>query len=188
MGAARKYSCNPGERYGKLTVIAEVLPGKKGRRVILRCDCGALTKPLEPFRVGSGRTSSCGKGTCRGVRGSGSARWTGHGDIPGHYWANVRNSASRRGYKVSITIEEAWELFQKQDGRCALSGVPIKLGRWSEITASLDRIDSQTGYTLDNIQWVHSTVNRLKMDLPEEELLGWCQRIVAHLVGHKDDG
>ena len=43
---------------------------------------------------------------------------------------------------------------------------------------SLDRIDSKKGYVKGNVQWVHKTVNRLKMDLSEEELMYWCNLIV----------
>ena len=48
-------------------------------------------------------------------------------------------------------------------------------------TASLDRIDSKKGYTIDNIQWVHKDVNKMKMDLQEEDFF----RIVKEIYEYK---
>ena len=58
-------------------------------------------------------------------------------------------------------------------------------------TASLDRKDSSLGYTLDNIQWVHRTVNKIKLDLQQDEFVEWCKRVAAHAnqaeeVGEQD--
>jgi hypothetical protein len=45
---------------------------------------------------------------------------------------------------------------------------------------SFDRIDSGQDYTLGNVQWVHKVVNRMKMDLGEDEFLKWCGLVVNH--------
>jgi hypothetical protein len=70
-----------------------------------------------------------------------------------------------------------------QEGKCAISGVPLTLKahkRDHTGTASVDRIDSKLGYTKDNIQWVHKTVNQMKMDLEESEFFDWCNKISAN--------
>lgn len=155
--------------------------------MICRCDCGIETRPLEPFRIGSGHTSSCGKGACRGVKGSSNVRWTGHGEITGHYWAEVQHSAKKRSIGFHITIEQAWELFQQQEGRCALTGIPLEFHGQRErgkltrkTTASLDRIDSKGDYTLDNVQWTHKDVNGMKRHLPEDRFIELCRAVVQH--------
>lgn len=65
-------------------------------------------------------------------------------------------SAISRGYSWELTPEVINEMYDEQDGLCALSGLSIG---WSKIgwdhTASIDRIDNNIGYTLDNIQLVH---------------------------------
>jgi hypothetical protein len=48
-----------------------------------------------------------------------------------------------------------------------------------EHTASLDRIDSSSGYTVNNIQWVHKMVNGLKGFLSNDEFIFWCQKVVS---------
>jgi hypothetical protein len=45
---------------------------------------------------------------------------------------------------------------------------------------SIDRIDSSIGYVRGNVQFVCDVANRIKQDLPQKELLLWCQRILEH--------
>ena len=60
-----------------------------------------------------------------------------------------------------------------------MTGWQINLGRWGEQTASIDRIDSTKGYYIDNIQWVHKDVNRMKKDFEENYLFKICEAIIA---------
>lgn len=43
---------------------------------------------------------------------------------------------------------------------------------------SIDRIDSAVGYIRGNVQFVCDVVNRMKQDLPQEQLFLWCRRIL----------
>jgi hypothetical protein len=72
-----------------------------------------------------------------------------------------------------------WELFLKQDRKCALSGLPIEFGtKGRELgTASLDRIDSTKGYTPENVQWLHKDINQMKMDLTEQKFIDLCKKV-----------
>lgn len=47
-------------------------------------------------------------------------------------------------------------------------------------TASLDRINSSIGYTIDNVQWVHKKINMMKMDLSQEEFINYCRLVVKN--------
>lgn len=100
--------------------------------------------------------------------------WKGCGDISGEYWSSVRRGARTRNIEFSISVQDGWTVYERQNGLCALTGVPIRFGRRSEGTASLDRVDSSRGYTKDNIQWVHKKVNQLKWDLGLDEFVAWC--------------
>jgi len=51
-------------------------------------------------------------------------------------------------------------------------------------TASLDRIDSTKGYTIDNVQWVHTIVNRMKWNTDENEFIKWCDDIYEYNKPH----
>ena len=108
-------------------------------------------------------------------------QWKGCGELSGSYWYAVKSGANARNLDVEVTIEEAWELYENQNRKCALSGLDISftetVQRKNDTTASLDRIDSSRGYVPGNIQWVHKTVNRMKTDLTQEEFIKFCKLI-----------
>ncbi len=73
-------------------------------------------------------------------------------ELSGAYFSQIRCGAKTRGLEFNITIQYVWDLFEKQNFKCALSGLPITLYRnWTKkknenSTASLDRVDSSKGY------------------------------------------
>ena len=111
--------------------------------------------------------------------------WSGFEEIHGKWWGNVRRGAKQRGHEFNLSIEEAWNLFKKQSGKCALSGVDLKfcksIREVKDTTASLDRIDSSKGYTIDNVQWVHKTVNLMKQGIDMNEFKWWIKMIGENL-------
>lgn len=58
----------------------------------------------------------------------------------------------------------------------------LKVGCSSETatTASLDRIDSSFGYILNNVQWVHKDVQRMKSDFSEAHFVETCRKITEN--------
>ena len=46
-------------------------------------------------------------------------------------------------------------------------------------TASLDRIDSRKGYTIDNVHWVLKAVNIMKNTYPLSFFVAICRKVVA---------
>lgn len=111
------------------------------------------------------------------------AKWKGYGDVSGRYWYTIQAGAKIRNIEILVTIEDIWNLYVEQDGKCKLSGVPIFLAKYSnneaikQQTASLDRKDSTKGYIKDNIQWIHKSINTMKMDMSDNELIEWCRLI-----------
>jgi hypothetical protein len=112
-----------------------------------------------------------------------SSNWKGHQEIAGTNWTYYKKGALSRGFEFNISIEYAWDLFLKQNRKCALSGQEIgfniKTGSLSKYgyqknTASLDRIDSKKGYIEGNVQWLHKDVNKLKSNLDEKEFIKLC--------------
>ena len=61
--------------------------------------------------------------------------------------------------EFTITFKEALDKLIKQGGRCAYSGMLLRYGGNISWTASLERLDSQKGYTDDNVVWVCSEWN-----------------------------
>lgn len=96
-----------------------------------------------------------------------------------HTWFNIkRKSGISRGYFWDITIEDVWNLYEKQGGVCELSGIPIG---WAEkgltATASIDRIDSSEGYILENVQLVHKDINFMKQQFDQEYFVNLCKQV-----------
>ena len=107
-----------------------------------------------------------------------------HNFYTNHWKSHQRLDGSRHNshdIKVMMTMEDAWNIFEKQNRRCALTGLHIYMGRDVMKTASLDRIDSFKDYTIDNCQWVHKTINRSKWHLTHDRYLEMCKMIVNHL-------
>lgn len=110
----------------------------------------------------------------------------GYAELTGTHWKQILESARTRNLPVEITAQEAWELFQSQGGRCALSGLPIKFGYKSESTASLDRIDNSKGYIPGNLQWLHKDINKMKWAFSQDYFVGLCQSIASFQAGRSE--
>tara|TARA_R110002124_G_scaffold223796_1_gene389116 strand:+ start:367 stop:993 length:627 start_codon:yes stop_codon:yes gene_type:complete len=187
----KRFRDRTGYRNGHIEVLR--LAGRnKHSQAVWECCCHACGK--ESFLVCSGdvnRNNSCGCGKWNTnklskhphhQKGKNSPYWTGHGDISGYRFANIKKSASERNLSFSITIEQIWDLYTQQAGRCALTGLEIGFGEKARdlASASLDRIDSSKGYEPGNVHWVHKRVNVMKMDLDLEEFMGYCKLITEH--------
>ena len=94
------------------------------------------------------------------------------------WFQKSKTGAEIRGLVFDISLDDVWFLYTAQEGRCALSGIPIG---WSEVgsihTASIDRIDSSMGYTKDNVQLLHKDVNFMKQHFSQEYFIEVCKAI-----------
>lgn len=96
-------------------------------------------------------------------------------------YLSARDRAKRHNLDFNLTFEYIKELWNKQEGKCALSGIQMTFqlqeGR-TPTNVSIDKIDRTKGYTTDNIQLVCMACNQMKSDLSEGELYYFCQQIV----------
>lgn len=132
-----------------------------------------VTKPMRIKDMVARNGPRC----CYKVSGSSNPNWRGHEDMPMKYYNQVRVGAATRGHVFDLTPEDMWNQWVKQGGVCKYSGHYLKLGD----NASLDRIDSRIGYTVNNIQWLHKDVNLAKQGLDEEDFLSMCCRIADNV-------
>lgn len=95
-----------------------------------------------------------------------------------------RCKEDRRKIFVDLTLEQLVNLYNSQEGKCAISGIDMTYQRTKRIhnmyNASLDRIDSSKSYTLENVQFVCWFVNRMKGETGTNELFKWCQHILKN--------
>lgn len=175
-----------GMRFGKLSVIGKgrQLPreGRKFKPMVMWdcvCDCGEK-RLLKTGHLKSGACKSCG---CDAPRiGNKNGTWKGCGEFPGHHLCHIRHRAIQFNREFDLTAEFLWELYLKQERKCALSGLDIgfstqKKGR---STASLDRIFSNYGYTKDNVWWVHKDINRMKNNFRVEQFHWYCSLVAEY--------
>ena len=98
-------------------------------------------------------------------------------------WLGARDRANRHNLQFDLTKEFLQELWNKQKGLCALSGIPMTYELDSGRTftnVSIDRINTNLGYTQDNIQLVCMAVNQMKSDMSLQELYMFCESIVEN--------
>lgn len=185
----RPYRINlAGKKFNSLTVIKEsdvdqrkTSTGKRADRYWwCKCECGETARVRHNHLLG-GKIKSCG---CRQFqKGNFHPSWTGHGEFSGAFFSIIKHGAKIRKLKFEITKKDIWDLFLKQGRKCALTGLELKFSDYSggkDGTASLDRIDSLKGYTIDNIQWTHKDLNIMKMHFKEEQFIRYCQLVTQH--------
>jgi hypothetical protein len=74
--------------------------------------------------------------------------------------------ARKSGKEFTLTLEQIIDLWNKQEGKCALSGLDMtydktKISNRTPYTISLDRIDSGKGYTYNNCRLIVWALNAL---------------------------
>jgi len=112
------------------------------------------------------------------VRGNKSFNFKGYKEISAHKFNSYKSNAKKRNIEFSVTIEYLWELLEKQNFKCAISGLPLTISSERMLfTASPDRIDNNLGYIKGNIQWVHKNVNFSKHTLSMKDFITLCKTI-----------
>lgn len=167
-----------GERFGKLVALNYVETIKRTRRYLCQCDCGNQKILMRKLLV-KGDTKSCG---CDWIKSNKKHHsWKGYEDIPLDFFTNIIRSAKTRNYEFDITIEDLWQLFLKQNKKCALSGLDLNFSITRKDktlqTASVDRIHRGLGYVKGNIQWVHKRINLMKNILSDKDFIFFCQMV-----------
>jgi hypothetical protein len=185
-----------GQKFGKWSVknttIESPSPTRESK-VLCQCECG-YEKLVHCLTLVKGQSTACFN--CgHGNKGENNAKWKGYKEVPGTFINRITHRSKKANREVEITAKDIYDLWIKQDKKCALSGLPIdftntNLGTpdkpWSKYdlicTASLDRIDSNKGYTIDNTQLVHKDVNMIKKEYDQNYFLSLCKLITENLA------
>lgn len=177
-----------GKQFGHLTAIEKTKSQVNIHRNVWKCKCvcGRIVTRRADYLINrNGKNASCGcKHPMRTQFGSQSKSWKGYKEIGKQYLASIKCRCKHDNRKCDITLEDMWEIYQKQEGLCALTKLPLTLSKSSKRpgTASLDRKDSTQGYTIDNIWWVHKDVNRMKNAYPIERFIEICKLVTENQI------
>ena len=145
------------------------------------------------------RNSGCK--SCRSARNNKSSKrnskreknpaWKGYKCIPYNWFSKYyERERIRKKHEGSISIKYVYDLWIKQNKRCALSGIEIGFyddRKGTHHTASIDRIDSSIGYHDGNIQIVHKDVNLMKNRFDQDYFISMCKLIVKNTQAPFED-
>lgn len=161
------------------------------------CDCGTeLIVSNRSLRAGllikNGTSGFSGRRQCDNCSPNQADKYS----IVKHAIHGVRYHAKRRNIDFQISKEYLLELFEKQDGLCAISKLPMAIDRYKnkEVrktgriphSPSIDRIDPKIGYVEGNVQFVLAQVNYGKSDFSQQEFIDMCYAIVEQDKKNKD--
>lgn len=172
-----------GTKFGLWTIISDEVKVGSNRSLyqLCQCACGNIQwKALSALRSGSTtRCKKCGNKTYITEDGQISVN-----GLINTFFNHIKSGLQKRK-KVSqlefnITPKYLEELYEKQNHKCAISGLSLEL----DITKtaiqqnwSLDRIDSNVGYIEGNVQWVHKDINMMKQSYDNEYFKKMCCKV-----------
>jgi hypothetical protein len=80
--------------------------------------------------------------------------------------AVAKTRANRAGIKFNISLDQALHIYYSQNGKCAYSKKTFTMGIPNcPFKMSPDQIIPGGGYTKENVQFVTSTINKMKLNL-----------------------
>lgn len=88
-----------------------------------------------------------------------------------HLFQNSKKNAKTKNIPHTITLANVQDMWESQNGRCAISGIAMTWGEKSITNASIDQIIPSAGYHLDNVWLVCLGMNTLKMEYSLFELV-----------------
>ncbi len=145
---------------------------------------------VTPGAITQGNNKSCG---CYNIQVTKERNYKGGKYVTGAEFCYYKNNAKSRNLEFSITIQDIEEVYEKQNFKCALSGIDVvfnttqtngpgekyKNGRLKPFkgNASIDRRDNTKGYVKNNIQIVDKYVNEAKWDRTEKDFIEMCCKV-----------
>ena len=173
----RSQAINIGAKYKHWTVI-EGPDVSKNKSILWKCqcDCGTIRWIQGNELTNTTRCFQCQKCAAK-ARGAIQAKKNGKiGDLTLTRYTKLQRSAEVRNILFEVSLDYLWRLFESQKQKCAITGDFIE----SIDEASLDRIDSNKGYIVGNVQWTTYQANVSKHTMSMNELYEFCKKVLNH--------
>lgn len=194
----RKYYPKKGEIFGDFTVISEEVEFTNDNKIKynVKCKCGH-EQTIRAYFLITKRQTCCRTCSQRKAvykfpkrRNFVDKTHDGIGNFTKTTYGHFKIGAKRRNIKwdENLTIKFLWDLFIKQNKKCNLSGIDINFTEnrvnsnvdFKNTTASLDRINSLDSYNINNVQWVHKDINRMKWAFDQKHFINLCKLVVNY--------
>lgn len=184
-----------GDKFGEWEILnKEIIPHPKNREatVLCKCSCG-FEKNVRCLTLVKGQSKSCFN--CgHGKRGENNHLFKGYKEIPQSWFYRYEYSSKiKKNLEFEISIEDVYNLWIKQNKKCALTELDIsfkninidnkiKGRRRFDVCCdvSIDRKDNNKGYLLDNIQLVHKDINMMKKEYDGNYFIKMCKLVASN--------
>lgn len=113
--------------------------------------------------------------------GNKSPLWAGFKCVPHVFFYRCKQSAIKRSIDFDLNIEDIYNLYILQNKKCKLSNIELHFGSQKKKefrNSSLDRINSDLGYYVNNIQLIDSKINIMKKDFSLDHFYNMCNLVV----------
>jgi len=100
--------------------------------------------------------------------------------------ARSRNQQGFAFVDPELNRDWLYALFISQEGKCALSGVLLRIEKKHPISLSLDQIVPSKGYIKGNLQWVAWAINRAKGDMSTDMFLDMCKKVTERCNDYRN--
>lgn len=94
--------------------------------------------------------------------------------------STAKSGAKKRGILFELTTEHLIQLFENQNGKCALTGREFCIDRSPGHMLSIDRIKGELGYVPGNVRLVVFEVNAARGSGDDDALISLATDILKH--------
>ena len=167
-----------------MPIQTKIKPESQGSRLCTSCNKVKLLSQFETFKDGFVR------GLCQQCVTLQKAKKT--SATPESYLqvlnTQLKSQRLKQGVQYDLTKEDVVDLWETQNGKCALSGVLMTHQRdgtygdrkKKEFNASIDRINPNGPYVRQNVQLVANRINTMKHTLSQDMFMWWINNIHEH--------
>lgn len=168
-----------GQRFGRWTVLSEDKKDKPGKSFWLcKCDCGELSSVLGSALT-SGNSKSCG--CLKKEMARDSHLLPDSIGLINCLIARYKQGAEKRKLEWSLSFDEAKKLFFSSCYFCgAEPSQKYKRRKQSMLYNGIDRLDSERGYTNDNVVSCCKVCNFAKRQMSAKDFLEHIKKIYSH--------
>ena len=99
------------------------------------------------------------------------------------YMKKTRGKSLKQKYPLKIfnlTYEQVIDIYNKQERKCFYSGLPFVVEKNHPMSISIDRIDNNKGYTIDNIALCARAINLMKTNCSYKNLIPIFKATIKH--------